>query len=663
MVFALLLFLVPLAPGAERDALPGTQAEGTVCVLVRDARTGKPLAGVRVAQYLEDAGERFVTPVLLAETRTDKRGIAVVRWKDKPRDCHWIFDAPRFAVSEKYGWSPPDVVELEPGHDVSARVFGPFGKPRAGVRVEYLLGCSHSPAVRTAVTDAAGRFSIGGVNPRIGRFWLRAPGIASRFFDVGVGDLHAAPGLALTGRVTDDDGKPVANVVVGSHQEMRGPRARTGPDGAFRLEGYVPNETLFACGPRNRVAYPAPRPIDSRQPFRLIIRSPDQGETDGRPDPDAKRTAVRIVTLDAATGRPAPDVPAWLQRADGWLFFADDGVVHVPAGRYELHVGGGFGSHAAKQRTIEVKDGDVSEHRVVAQRQPRVALGGRGGLPKHADIELVTPHGMLRLRDDETGIGANVQAVVRVRGQGLTRVFPLGPVRDGKRTAELTWPAPRRLVLGLRSFRGSGGKRSVEIAGAWSERDGNIVRTHATGVQTLVVSDRNLGTQAIAVQVGEVPAQVPADALRTPGTLRVLSPNGEAFVTGQATVRDGFFKHSPRLSDGRSWCLRADAYVRVEREGYFPLRQKLADAGPYTLSWPGTELDIAADQTPPPANGFVVLIDGELFESKDGHVKLQGVPAGRHTILIGASGRRTKAYEVTLDPKAPALLKFTLQER
>lgn len=431
---ATIILALLLAP-----TLPGTQPDGVACVLVRDARTGKPLAGVRVAQYLEDASDSFLSPELLAETTTDQYGIASIKWDGQPTDCHWVFDKPGFAVNAEYGHYPPDVVELEPGQTFTARVFGPFGKPRAGVTVEAILGCSHSPAVRRAVTNAEGRFTFRDIAPRRTRLWYVAPDLAAGYADATDGDIHALPGITLTGRVS------VPNAVVGSQQEMRGPRVRAGADGVFRIPGFDRGEGIVACGPKGRVAYVDSDELDLAGPVQIVLRKRETGEIDGRPDFDADEVEVKVEIVDADTGKLVPDFDAWLRRADGWVFEFIEGTVKAPAGKYELRIGDVFSPHVAAPRPFEVKAGGT--HRIRARRQAELVYAGEP--PKGADLTLITPRAW---SDHAAWLAPDVRAAVRVEVDGHVQVFPVGPAREGKRVVTFAWkpppavarPAPRK---------------------------------------------------------------------------------------------------------------------------------------------------------------------------------------------------------------------------
>jgi hypothetical protein len=602
------LLLLPLAAGAT-DWLPGTQPEGVACVLVRDARTGAPLAGVRVAQYLEDAGDRFIEAELLAETTTDRNGLATVRWDGEPCECHWVFDLPGFAVAEEYGEFPPDVVELEPGRTLTARVFGPFGKPRGGVMVEAILGCSHSPAVRRAVTDKDGRFTMRDLAPRLARLWFVAPDLAAGYRDADDGDIHALPGITLAGRVS------VPHAVVGSQQEMRGPRVVAGPDGSFRIPGFDRGEGIFAMGPEGLQAYVDSDELDVDGPVRLTLRERATGEVDGRPDPDAEEVEVRIEVVADAKPVAAPD--AWLVRADGWTFELIEGSVKAPVGKYELRVGDDFSSHWAPPRPFEVKAGGGG-HRIAAQ--PHWPLVLEGEVPEDARVTVVTERAW---RDDAEWLAAAVRAAVRVEWEGTVRVFPIGPVRGGARRARIEWPKLRRIPVK--------GDHSFAVRGAWSERVDDELFTYAEGPLTLVVSDEDLGVQ-------EVAAGAP---LRAPSEVEVLLPDGARYES-RIRIRDGALEHE--TYGRRSWCARAGAHVRAEEDGLVPLHRELAGDAPFTVRWgrAGIEVSVA------PPRAFTLYVDGALFKARDGRLRLGGLDAGVHTLIVAAPGCAARTRRVVL---------------
>ena len=90
-------------------------------VLVVDARTGQPLAGVRARLYLEDTRPEAFPGTLVADTETDEYGFAWLRWRKEFASCHWLFDLAGYAPHDELG-AQSHRIELEPGHEVRGRL-------------------------------------------------------------------------------------------------------------------------------------------------------------------------------------------------------------------------------------------------------------------------------------------------------------------------------------------------------------------------------------------------------------------------------------------------------------------------------------------------------------------------------------------------------------
>lgn len=637
--------------------LPGTQPDDVAVVLVRDLRTGTPLAGVRVAQYLEDTSDTMRSAPLLAEAKTDEFGLARVARQEEPEDCHWVFDKPGWAVLEQYGQFPNGVVELKRGRDLEAWLLGPDGKPRAGVEVEAFLGCGHSPAVRRATTDAEGRFVLADVDPPQLKLWFVTHDLRSEYWELLDSDralksvFRAYHGVAVTGKIVDRDGKPVAGSMVRSFQEQRGPKTLTGADGTFRLEGFDPAAGLNAYGPKgDGFAGTGRSEIELSVPALLMLRDRMARHNDGRVDTDVEDVEIRIGAVDANSGEELPDLEVALLRAvDGRVFFTDDGKLKAPPGRYVLRAGGPLESHAAVPQPFEIRAGDSEIHRIRVRRQPGLEVVAHG-LPKEgASVEVVLPDLVKSLSHREgyrCYLAPKARANLRVEAEGLVRIFPIGPVQAGARRVEFRWPKPKRVRVAFE------GDYSCRLREVWHERHGNVIHTHASGHQTLVVADHELGEQAITVEVPAEPGAevvVANDALRPPGELQVVLPDGKRVVDTRVDVRFGRFHHERvRINEkgqARSWCLRPGAHILVEREGLAPLRRTLRDDGPHVARWGTAGLDLRLTEATP----FVLYLDGDLLKgSKSGTLSLRGLDTGPHTLIIAAKGRQSRARRVVL---------------
>ncbi|MHC4647645.1 MAG: carboxypeptidase-like regulatory domain-containing protein, partial [Planctomycetota bacterium] len=129
----------------------------------------------------------------------------------------WFLSLGSFAGAEDAGES------AEPERRVTGVVKDQAGNPVAGVRIAVMLDPGHQP---TALTDAAGKFDIGGWK----RLWEHPDGIcligrqmklnlAARL-DLPRGsnrediEFQLAPAISLRGMVTDPDNKPIGGAKV-----------------------------------------------------------------------------------------------------------------------------------------------------------------------------------------------------------------------------------------------------------------------------------------------------------------------------------------------------------------------------------------------------------------------------------------------------------------
>ena len=147
---------------------------------------------------------------------------------------------------------PEVVIEVEPGATVAGVVRGEGGAPLAAARVSLGLNGVPGAWIR-GQTDAGGRFHLEGVLP--GSWWIvaTAPGHLDRYrYDVAVPpggaagvELALERGRTLQGKVLDERRRPVAGALVkavtGRNMQM-GTVARSGPDGAFRIENVPTGE-------------------------------------------------------------------------------------------------------------------------------------------------------------------------------------------------------------------------------------------------------------------------------------------------------------------------------------------------------------------------------------------------------------------------------------
>jgi hypothetical protein len=198
------------------------------------------------------------------------------RWKLSPA----IPGAPG-ATSERGAGTPWLELALLPERTVRGRVLDPGGRPLAGVHVAaeghvQVLAAVASRDHAEARTGSDGTFVLAGLHPGVTHTLTLmtpglahaplalAPGLPGDGADTGgelvLGDLVLAPSALVAGAVVDADGAPIAGAEIvlrvraasdgrgddvaaldtASARAAREHRARTGSEGAFALEGFLP---------------------------------------------------------------------------------------------------------------------------------------------------------------------------------------------------------------------------------------------------------------------------------------------------------------------------------------------------------------------------------------------------------------------------------------
>ena len=632
--------------------LPGTEPENVSVTVVRDARTGAPLPGVKVRQFLEDIAPRTCSAPFVTEAETDDFGIVSIAWKDEPRNSHWIFEKPGFAVENDYGAMADPRIDLHPGRTMHGRLLDPFGKAYAGVEVEFFLGCGHGPALRRTTTDTEGRFLFRDIDPVGGMLWFPADRLEADYTDVLLGTpdhpfpVTPDPGRVVRGTVVNENGEAVAGAVVRGRNEFRGPTAMTAQDGAFRLTGLGPRTHFTVHGSGKDYAWIDGTSIDTGRPLRIVVRPTE--ENDGREDWKAEEVEVRFKVVDAVSGAPVPDVSVYLHRpGDGRVFWADpseNGCIQAPPGAYFLRAGDATESHVAPPRPFTVRKGDESEHRILARRRPKLELALKNLPDKEVLLDLVLRQDVVPIHPGKTGphhLPAEGAAALRVRAEKLVRLYPVGPLREGKRRAEVAWPDRKRIRVDIE------GKQELYLCGAWSTQTGDsVLKTHAAGRATLVVRHKTLGTQEIQVDIPETPGveiRVERAALRAPGTVEICHADGTPLVDHPVEI-DGEPLCLDRKGRVVSWLVRPGARVKVKFRGRVPLRKTLQGKGPFRIAWGRARLEIHLAEH----LDFTVYLDGELYEGKSGRLDLAGLDTGKHTVIVAARSRRGRAMGIVL---------------
>jgi uncharacterized GH25 family protein/peroxiredoxin len=256
------------------DVMPTWGAGGLVVRLTHPSflagtvvdRAGEPIAGAKVSvayAYLFNQARVYLPPeAVRPPVVTDAQG----RFRLEPLTANSRLvvrvEHPRYArwnsmMQPITSGTTDQVISLAPPSTVIGRVVGEDGRPVPGVTVR----CRHQDpwGPPEATTDASGSFRFTGLRQD---HYLFTAALPQSFPDTAADlqgvvppeggearcpDLRLVRGGVVTGKVTDDRGKPVAGMTVGSRRDFRfpetntifqseeGPDTRTGPDGVYRL--------------------------------------------------------------------------------------------------------------------------------------------------------------------------------------------------------------------------------------------------------------------------------------------------------------------------------------------------------------------------------------------------------------------------------------------
>ncbi|HEX7378563.1 MAG TPA: M56 family metallopeptidase [Pirellulales bacterium] len=224
--------------------------------------------------------------------------------------------------------------ELDAGWSVGGVVVGDDGTPLAGARVRPSIefkkrpGVERQLAVGTRIqTDAAGRWrfdSVPASMPHVfvdfdhadysplgrrltrGEFGIQAGGEPAA-------TIALARGLSITGRITDESGKPISGALVRTKffNDLR--EATSGDDGAYRLIGCEPNVTRV-------VVWAVGRALEMKE----VAVAPDMAPVDFQL---CQGGHVRIRMLDER-GNPVPKARVFFQRWHGPIKYFEFGHVN-----------------------------------------------------------------------------------------------------------------------------------------------------------------------------------------------------------------------------------------------------------------------------------------------------------------------------------------------
>ncbi len=342
-------------PGLPRAANgSGTAADPIVLTLLPRSREvtgsivdskGGPIAGVRViVRILDHAGHStgYLVPGQLepegwplGSTITDERGRYTLRLPERTASSMWAshrqFVGPMIAVSEDARALEP--VRMEPAGGVTGRVTdATTGEPVAGVHLSAQIlerhYKNHGSGYGEALSDAQGRFLIGGLEPGVYNVLFGRPedrdkataraadAVRLRAGEETTVELRMIEGRPLRGIVIDaQTGRPAAGVLVGCYGPAY-PRSggavesrRTDEGGRFTFHVppgeqyvYVMDGSSFGRVGRSIVDVPE---RGEAEPVRLI-RNADGGNGSAMTKVAGKPEAVTVEKKVAGPGPAAP---------------------------------------------------------------------------------------------------------------------------------------------------------------------------------------------------------------------------------------------------------------------------------------------------------------------------------------------------------------------
>jgi hypothetical protein len=619
--------------------------------------TGNPIAGARIegwseagtphAESWEDLRKQSVV--------TDRDGMACIRHEDGGQ---WFFiEAPGYAPVGEMGLE--EEFRLGPGVDVSVEIRDWLGQPRAGVEVELLLGCGHTPAVRTVTTDARGRAVLRCVEPGRGTLWLRGEGIrglnegySGNWDELPVEDgvlvIHAEPAPVYEGIILYHDGTPAVDAAVGGHDSHRGPWTATDAQGRFRLVGLGDDRATIQAWP-----FPgAPQEAGSQW-----------GDADLVPG------VASVVRLDP---------PDWLD-----IEIADPETVNLQL-QIRAPVGpGGFQEPLDELLdVVAIREGDGAVEFFEPYIEGTESVEDIDLMPGRWELRWGTPAGPIR----------EARTVVEVGVSGRRATLVLGP--------NPTW-SPRVMEIdaagALRPFPGveygdftviaESGNASFEsdelplyvpaegpFAVLFETEDGRVARA---------VLDSPPGEDApplIVPPVDEAPEKPPMMTLPYEGDfpeamLRVLLPDGSPAANARVTVRGGASENmsysiSGSLDDAGTSMeeFRRHDEVTIQHKGIVglpPLVARIDGPGPWTLRWPSGVVSLrAVDGTGNViTDGVQVFLGGTSFDMKEGALDLLGLPAGPIRFQIAAPGYVPRDLRVVLQEGERRALSIALENK
>ncbi len=277
-----------------------------------------------------------------AFVKTDADGRLVVKLARMPVSFDVNITTPGFGPywaswsSKNHDQSVPSrfTAQLEAGWPVGGIIVDPDGKPIKGVEVGVSIEFKKRPGdlqqlgVGTDLkTDAAGEWRFDSVPASMGEVFVEINRVGYRpvrrpltraEFGIErdrepVAKIVLDRGLTVSGRVTDEAGKPIAGALVRTKflNDIR--EAKSGDDGVYRLAGCEPRAARIVVSAKGRAT-----------DLKELTIEPEMGPVDFQMKPGG---TVRIRVLDE-NGNPVPKARIFFQRWRGQFDYFEFGHVN-----------------------------------------------------------------------------------------------------------------------------------------------------------------------------------------------------------------------------------------------------------------------------------------------------------------------------------------------
>ncbi len=631
--------------------LPDTEPYDAALLLVRDARTGKPIEGAVIRRHLWGlVGEDGSWAPVRGECRTDSLGLARLRPLAHMWGNLWTIEAAGYATTEVYGHHPHSTVELHRGGVLQARLIGPFGSPVRDAPIEYILSQT-GPALAEARTDRQGVVRLEGVEKYDSDLHFRGSPdthvAATGLFTYSGGarfpprETYADPGVTFRGHVLLADGSPARGAVIRCGDDSRGAWTVVASDGAFRLDGADPD-----CGfdiQRNENWTPVRGRYRHGEP--IVIRLGRQGSV-----------ALHGVTAVAAA---ASGTVTFERQSDGqvWTALANE-PARLPAGRYRATLGDVVSEFVGRSEPFDVPGtGRVD---LAVERQPQLEV-------VWTEPELQNGPTWLHFEESAWSWGSDgprfidrkARAALVVERDGACRYFPVEECLDGVRRVVVRMPPLRRLAVADANKAEYGSLRG-RVWCLWDDVrvDGDTIATRARGSVAVIVEFAHRERRELWFDIKDEgadplpPVRVERSVLPPTRILRVDPPPGISSdgvrvevvaaelpflwinAIGSADLNPsadevGESIESPWFRDGTI------VRLSIDESGLFPLRSALRGEGPYRVKWPACSLRVRGATDTIYIDG--VLNDGDwAWYSKEGGLLVRGLPAGPHDLVARA---------------------------